>query len=73
MKKHSVQLSGHATSICVEDIFWDTLCAIAHEKKMSVRQLLMQIDNAHAGNLSSAVRVFILKEFLGKVNQNNNT
>ena len=72
MKKHSVQLSGHATSICVEDIFWDTLALLAKEKNMSVRQLLIQIDNAHVGNLSSAVRVFVLRELLQKINQNNN-
>ena len=70
MKKHSVQLSGHATSICVEDVFWETLAGLAKEKNMSVRQLLIQIDNAHTGNLSSAVRVYVLKELLQKVNQN---
>ena len=73
MKKHSVQLSGHATSICVEDIFWNTLNDLAKEKGLSLRQLLMQIDDTHTGNLSSAVRVFILNELLQKINQNNNT
>ena len=69
MKKHSVQLSGHATSVCVEDIFWDTLNQLAKEKNLSLRQLLIQIDNTHTGNLSSAIRVFVLKELLQKIPQ----
>ncbi|MBP5344562.1 MAG: ribbon-helix-helix domain-containing protein [Alphaproteobacteria bacterium] len=72
MKKHSVQLSGHATSVCVEDIFWNTLIQLAQEKGISLRQLLIQIDNAHIGNLSSAIRVFVIKELLQKVTQNQN-
>ena len=70
MKKHSVQLSGHATSVCVEDLFWNTLNDLAKEKGLSLRQLLIQIDNAHTGNLSSAIRVYVLNELLQKVNQN---
>lgn len=62
MKKRSVVLSGHATSLCLEDEFWDALKEIAKAKGMAVRQLLMQIDNVHQGNLSSAVRVYILNE-----------
>jgi len=62
MKKHSVVLSGHATSLCLEDEFWDALKEIAKAKGVAVRQLLMQIDNTHTGNLSSAVRVYVLKE-----------
>ena len=72
MKKHSVQLSGHATSVCVEDIFWDTLNQLAKEKNLSLRQLLIQIDNAHNGNLSSAIRVFVLNELLQKISQDKN-
>ena len=71
MKKHSVELSGHRTSIALEDEFWQELKAIAKRKNTSVRQLLIQIDDAHQGNLSSAVRLFILRE--GQVNQKPNS
>ena len=67
MRKHSVELSGHRTSIALEDEFWQELKAIAKRKKTSVRQLLIQIDDAHQGNLSSAIRLFVLRE--GQVNQ----
>lgn len=62
MRKHSVVLSGHATSLCLEDAFWDTLKEIATQKGVAVRQLMMEIDNTHTGNLSSAVRLYILQE-----------
>ena len=60
--KHSVVLSGHATSFCLEDEFWKALKEIAAAKGIAVRQLLMQIDNTHTSNLSSAIRVYVLKE-----------
>ena len=67
MRKHSVELSGHRTSIALEDEFWVELKNIAKRKKTSVRQILMQIDDAHQGNLSSAIRLFVLRE--GQENQ----
>ncbi len=67
MRKHSVELSGHRTSVALEDEFWTELKNIAKRKNTSVRQLLIQIDNAHQGNLSSAIRLFVLRE--GQVNQ----
>ena len=67
MKKHSVELSGHRTSIALENEFWEQLKKIAKRKNTSVRQILIQIDDAHQGNLSSAVRLFILRE--GQINQ----
>ena len=71
MKKHSVELSGHRTSIALEDEFWQELKNIAKRKNTSVRQLLIQIDDTHQGNLSSAIRLFILRE--GQVNQKSNS
>ena len=64
--KHSVVLSGHATSLCLEDEFWQALKEIATQKGIALRQLLMQIDNTHTGNLSSAIRVYVLKELAKK-------
>ena len=62
IRKHSVVLSGHATSLCLEEEFWQALKDIAKSKNSPLRQLLMHIDNTHTGNLSSAVRVYVLKE-----------
>ncbi len=67
MRKHSVVLSGHATSLCLEEAFWETLKELAKEKGIALRQLLIQIDNTHTGNLSSAVRLYVLNELKAKL------
>ena len=69
MTKHSVELSGHRTSIAVEDEFWQELKRIAHQQNTSLRQLLIQIDNNHTRNLASAIRLFILKHYISQNNQ----
>ena len=70
MHKYSVELSGHRTSISLEEEFWLELKAIAKRKNTTTRQLLMQIDDSHRGNLSSAIRLFILHE--GQIQQKHN-
>ena len=67
IRKHSVVLSGHATSFCLEDEFWQALKEIAKQKGIAVRQLLMQIDNTHTGNLSSTIRVYVLNKLKAKI------
>lgn len=61
LKKRSVNLNGHATSVTMEEPFWDGLKTIANERGLSINALISQIDEARDGNLSSAVRVYILE------------
>ncbi len=63
MKKKSVVLFGHATSVSLEDEFWEALQQIAQIKKTSVCSLITQVDKTRTTNLSSALRVFILNYF----------
>ncbi len=65
MKKISVSLSGHQTSIALEPEFIDALKKIATARDQSVASIICKIDDARAPNtnLSSAVRVWILHEF----------
>src|ERR1700730_11500172 len=59
--KRSVVLRGHKTSVSVEDAFWNSVKAIAASGQMSVPELLAAIDSErHHGNLSSAIRLFVL-------------
>jgi predicted DNA-binding ribbon-helix-helix protein len=58
--KRSVRIAGHATSVSLEAAFWDGLCAIATARQLSVNALLAAIDAERAGNLSSAIRLFVL-------------
>ena len=61
--KRSVVLDHHKTSISLEDEFWNGVRTIADQKNMKLTDLLEQIDSERShSNLSSAIRVFVLKE-----------
>ena len=61
LKKRSVQLSGHATSIALEPEFWMTLEAMAAAERLSLAGLIGRIDDARQGRpLASACRVAAL-------------
>lgn len=62
IKKRSVDIAGHRTSVSIEAPFWDALNEIAARQKMSVNALIAKIDTARDGNLSSAIRVFVLQD-----------
>lgn len=64
LKKHSLTLRGHRTSISLEDIFWQQLHAIAKKHNQSVQELIEAIDKTRRGNLSSAIRVFVVETLL---------
>jgi len=60
--KRSVNVNGHKTSISLEDAFWSEVKAIASEQHTTISELLTNIDrDRQASNLSSALRVFVLK------------
>jgi predicted DNA-binding ribbon-helix-helix protein len=59
--KRSVVLANHKTSVSLEDAFWNSLKEIAGSGNMSLSDLITAIDTArHHGNLSSAIRLFVL-------------
>ena len=60
VKKRSVVVSGHRTSISLERIFWDCLRDIAAHRGLTINQLVSEIDAGRSGNLSSAIRVYVL-------------
>jgi predicted DNA-binding ribbon-helix-helix protein len=63
MKKRSVLVSGHPTSVTLEEEFWDALKVIAERRGQSLNQIITDIDAGRSGaNLSSAIRVFVLKQ-----------
>jgi predicted DNA-binding ribbon-helix-helix protein len=62
--KRSIILRGHKTSISVEEPFWKTLKDIAASRRVTRSQLITDIDaQRKAGNLSSAVRLFVLNQY----------
>ncbi len=60
LKKRSVVIAGHKTSVSLEDAFWAALKDIAAERGASVNELVAGIDRRRGGNLSSAIRVAVV-------------
>jgi predicted DNA-binding ribbon-helix-helix protein len=60
IEKHSVVLDGHKTSVSLERAFWQALGEIAADRRVSLNTLIADIDRSRAGNLSSALRLFVL-------------
>lgn len=65
IKKRSVLIAGHPTSVTLEPEFWDALKDIAAARGASVAALIEAIDRGRDGNLSSAIRVWVLRQFRG--------
>lgn len=66
MRKISVSLSGHQTSVSLENEFFDILQQIARERSISVASIINEIDEKRNpdSNLSSETRIWILKQIL---------
>jgi predicted DNA-binding ribbon-helix-helix protein len=64
IRRHSVTLQGHHTSISLEDAFWTRLKLIANRRGLSINALVAEVDAARDGNLSSALRVLALEDAL---------
>jgi predicted DNA-binding ribbon-helix-helix protein len=65
MRKRSVTIDGHRTSVSLEDAFWTELAGLAQERGLSLNALIAEIDHARAPggptNLSSALRLHVLE------------
>jgi predicted DNA-binding ribbon-helix-helix protein len=63
--KRSLTISGHRTSISLEEAFWLRMKDLARRRKTSLSALVAEIDAARGdANLSSAIRVFVLEAAL---------
>ena len=59
--KRSIVITGHKTSVSLEDAFWSGLKDIANSRNMTLSELVATIDtDRRQGNLSSAIRLFVL-------------
>tara|TARA_E500000331_G_scaffold40691_1_gene33667 strand:- start:1143 stop:1463 length:321 start_codon:yes stop_codon:yes gene_type:complete len=67
IKKRSVVISGHRTSVSLENAFWYALKEIATRNGQTVNQLVSEIDDGRTGNLSSAIRLHVLLDADGGV------
>ena len=65
LRKRSVLVAGHRTSVSLEDAFWEALKELADRRGLSINQLVAEVDEGRSGNLSSALRVYVLREIGG--------
>jgi predicted DNA-binding ribbon-helix-helix protein len=69
--KRSIVIAGHKTSVSVEDAFWTALKDIAASRDTTVAELVATIDAGRRhGNLSSAIRLFVLDHFRTRTDRN---
>ncbi len=62
--KRSIVIAGHKTSVSLEDAFWKALKEIAVSRDMTLSDVVASIDtDRRQGNLSSAIRIFVLDYF----------
>ena len=64
IRRHSVTLQGHRTSISLENAFWGRLKLLASRRRLSINALVAEVDATRDGNLSSALRVLVLEDAL---------
>ena len=66
IKKRSVTIGNHRTSISIESEFWNELKVLSKRQNTSLNKLILKIDNEKPkdyGNLSSYIRVWVLQKF----------
>ena len=64
MRKRSLTIRGHRTSVSLEDIFWDGLKRAAREEAVSPAELVARIDADRKTGLASALRVWLYQRAL---------
>ena len=67
--KRSIVVAGHKTSVSLEEAFWNGMKEICGERSMTLSDLVGEIDTKRQqGNLSSAIRVFVLEHLRASAN-----
>lgn len=62
--KRSIVVASHKTSVSLEEAFWNGMKEISSARNMTLSELVGEIDgNRQQGNLSSAIRLFVLDYF----------
>lgn len=68
--KRSIMVAGHKTSVSLEEAFWNGMKEISGVRDMTLSELVGEIDsNRQQGNLSSAIRLFVLDYFRSRALQ----
>ena len=69
VKKRSLRIAGHNTSVSLEEPFWQLLTTVAAAEGLSIAAYVERIDAERAAvNLSSAIRVHLMEWMMAKAN-----
>jgi predicted DNA-binding ribbon-helix-helix protein len=61
VRKRSIRIAGHRTSVALEAPFWEALDRLAAQRELSLAALVGEIDARRAAtNLASALRLHVL-------------
>jgi predicted DNA-binding ribbon-helix-helix protein len=66
--KRSIVIAGHKTSVSLEEAFWKGMKEIASSRNLTLSDVVTAIDSERAsGNLSSAIRLFVLDHYRAQI------
>jgi predicted DNA-binding ribbon-helix-helix protein len=66
--KRSIVVAGHKTSVSLEEAFWKGMKEIASSRDLTLSDVVTAIDSGRAsGNLSSAIRLFVLDYYRAQI------
>ena len=66
IKKYSVMIAGHRTSVSLEPEFWNELKKLAEQQHLTPTELMTRIDADRTGNLSSELRLYVLRMLISR-------
>jgi len=70
VRKRSILVNRHKTSVSLEDAFWDEVRAIARARNMTLSDFVSDVERGRrAGNLSSALRLVVLETLQARVGE----
>ena len=64
--RRSIDFSGRRTGISLEEPFWESLKEIALARGKSQPQMVSEISEGLTGNLSSTIRLYVLRYYRQK-------
>jgi len=69
LRRRSLNLGTHRTSVTLEDVFWVRFRTVARERGMRPSDLAKQIADASGTytNLSSSLRCFVIEDALAEI------
>lgn len=64
IRKYSVLIAGHHTSVSLEPEFWEELKKLAARQDLTPAELITRIDADRPGSLSSELRLYVLRALI---------